>query len=203
MARQARCAAAGETYHVMARATFGRRLFVLTDDRQYFERRLADVVSRYGWSCLAYCLLGTHYHLLVSTPEANLGEGMHRLNGMYAQAFNDRHDEFGHLFRSRYKTVLVEAEGHFLELFRYIALNPVRAGLCARPSDWRWSKLSGGDWHRDAGSLSRRGRCSPALRSRPCRRSRAPTVVRGGGLRWLFRPGRGTVPRPALHGRGG
>jgi REP element-mobilizing transposase RayT len=143
MARQARCAAAGETYHVMARATFGRRLFVVTDDRQYFERRLADVVSRYGWSCLAYCLLGTHYHLLVSTPEANLGEGMHRLNGMYAQAFNDRHDEFGHLFRSRYKTVLVEAEGHFLELFRYIALNPVRAGLCARPSDWRWSSYPG------------------------------------------------------------
>jgi REP-associated tyrosine transposase len=130
---------AGATYHLTARATFGRKVFAENDDRRYFEYRLDDVVRRYEWSCKAHCLLTTHYHLLVTTPEANLDAGMHRLNGMHAQALNERHDQFGHVFRGRYRSVVVEAEGHFLELFRYIALNPVRAGLCPRPADWRWS----------------------------------------------------------------
>ena len=83
--------------------------------------------------------MGTHYHLLVTTPEPNLAEGMKRLNGMHAQAVNDRHQQFGSLFRQRYQTQLVETDGHLLAALRYIALNPVRAGLCKRPTDWRWS----------------------------------------------------------------
>ena len=139
MARRLRTQASGATYHVIANSTYGRKLFVENDDRRWFEYRLDDVVRRYEWSCLAHCLLGTHYHLLMTTPEANLGAGMQRLNGMHAQATNDRHEQFGSLFRGRYHSTLVEGEGHFLELFRYIALNPVRAGLCRHPADWRWS----------------------------------------------------------------
>jgi putative transposase len=142
MARPPRIQANGATYHVTANATFGRRLFVENDDRRWFEYRLDDVVRRYEWSCKAHCLLGTHYHLLLTTPEANLAEGMHRLNGMHAQAFNGRHAQFGALFRDRYHTKLVEAEGHFLGVLRYIARNPVRAGLCERPEDWRWSSYA-------------------------------------------------------------
>jgi REP element-mobilizing transposase RayT len=127
---------------VTANATFGRRLFLENDDRRWFEYRLDDVVQRYEWSCKAHCLLGTHYHLLLTTPEANLAEGMQRLNGMHAQAFNGRHDQFGALFRDRYHTELVEGEGHFLACLRYIALNPVRAGLCTHPADWRWSSYA-------------------------------------------------------------
>jgi putative transposase len=114
-------------------------LFRENDDRRYFELRLDDVVRRFEWSCLAHCLLGTHFHLLLTTPNANLAEGMHRLNGLHAQAFNDRHEQFGHVFQGRYHAKVVDADGHFLELFRYIALNPVRAGLCREPADWRWS----------------------------------------------------------------
>jgi putative transposase len=139
MARRLRIQASGATYHVTANSTFGRRLFIENDDRRWFEYRLDDVIRRYEWSCKAHCVLGTHYHLLVTTPEPNLAAGMKRLNGMHAQAVNDRHEQFGSLFRDRYHTVLVEGDGHLLELFRYIALNPVRAGLCKRPADWRWS----------------------------------------------------------------
>jgi hypothetical protein len=81
----------------------------------------------------------THFHILVETPDPNLARGMHRLNSTYAQAFNERHGTVGHLFESRYHSVLVESDGHLLERFRYIALNPVRAGLCAAPERWPWS----------------------------------------------------------------
>ena len=51
-----------------------------------------------GWWLYAYCLMDNHYHLLRETPEANLVRGMRRLNGVYTQAFNRRHERVGHVF---------------------------------------------------------------------------------------------------------
>ena len=143
MPRPPRIQASGATYHVSANSTFGRMLFAENDDRRWFEYRLDDVVRRCDWSCLSHCLLGTHYHLVVTTPEPNLAAGMQRLNSMHAQAFNDSHGQFGGLMRNRYHTKLVKTEAHLLEVIRYVALNPVRAGLCVRPADWRWSSYAG------------------------------------------------------------
>jgi putative transposase len=142
MPRPPRIQASGATYHVNANSTFGRMLFAENDDRRWFEYRLDDVVRRCEWSVKIHCLLGTHYHLLVTTPEPNIAVGMQRLNGMHAQAFNNRHEQFGGLIRDRYHTNLVETDAHFLATLRYIALNPVRAGLCTRPADWRWSSYA-------------------------------------------------------------
>ena len=83
--------------------------------------------------------MSTHYHLLVETPEPNLSQGMHGLNGTYARTFNRRHARNGHVFESRYKAKLVETDTYLLELVRYLALNPVRAGMCREPDEWQWS----------------------------------------------------------------
>jgi putative transposase len=80
-----------------------------------------------------------HYHLLVTTPNPDLAIGMHTLNHLYARSFNRRYKLTGHLFERRYHSVLVETDSHFIELVRYQALNPVRAGLCERADDWPWS----------------------------------------------------------------
>ena len=64
---------------------------------------------------------------------------MHRLNGLYAQAFNRRHGFKGHLFEERYWSGLVETDEHEIGLMRYIVLNPVRAGICSLPHEWAWS----------------------------------------------------------------
>ncbi len=81
----------------------------------------------------------THYHLLVRTPNPDLAAGMQRLNGHYAMGFNRRHSGRGHVFERRYASVPVTRESHLVELSRYLALNPVRAGLCDRPASWLWS----------------------------------------------------------------
>jgi REP element-mobilizing transposase RayT len=98
-----------------------------------------QVVKRFNWLCHAYCLMDNHYHLLIETPEGNLSAGMRQLNGVYTQAFNRAHRRDGHLFKGRFKAILVEKESHLLELCRYIVLNPVRAGITAQPDDYRWS----------------------------------------------------------------
>src|SRR5439155_3803614 len=64
---------------------------------------------------------------------------MQWLNGGYARGFNMYYGRKGHLFRERYHTVLVTRGEHAVEVVRYVALNPVRAGMCPSPASWRWS----------------------------------------------------------------
>jgi REP element-mobilizing transposase RayT len=116
-----------------------RALFRDDEDRAIFELLFGCVVERRGWVCYSACLMTTHYHLLVETVAADLAAGMHWLNALYAQSFNRRHGESGHVFDARYHSELVLTEAHFFATVRYIALNPVRAGLCERPKDWPWS----------------------------------------------------------------
>lgn len=128
-------------YHLTARANIGRLVFENDSERRQFLAVLTTTVNRHEWSCRAYCLLSTHYHLLVATPRPDVAAGMQYLNGRYAQWVNWSRDERGHLFDGRYHSVLVESEGHALELHRYIALNPVRAKLVPSPEEWRWSSF--------------------------------------------------------------
>ena len=139
MPRTARGELAGGIHHVTSRGNGKQTVFLDAVDRQIFVRLLRTVVMRFEWQCLTYCLMPNHYHLLVRTEEPTLGAGMHHLNGRYAQDFNRRHKCSGHLWQARYHSVRLEDEAHLPQAVGYIALNPVRAGLCARPEDWRWS----------------------------------------------------------------
>ncbi len=110
-------------------------------DRTRFVDVLGGTAERYVLIVYAWCLMPNHYHLLVETPRGNLSRAIHHLNGVYAQGFNRRHDRAGHLLEGRYKAILVQREAHLLELARYIVLNPVRAGLCDLPEEFRWSSF--------------------------------------------------------------
>lgn len=118
-------------------------MFITDVDRSAFCRRLSLVIADFSWKCRAFCLMTTHYHLLLEVPANSLQIGMHRLNGPYAQGFNLRHGRSGHLRGDRYGALAVESDGHMLRAFRYIARNPVEAGLCTAPSDWLWSSYRG------------------------------------------------------------
>ena len=95
-----------------------------------------DVAS---WSILAYCLMPNHVHLAVDAEVDQLSLAMHRVNGLYAQRFNREHGFSGHLFQGRYHAKPIRQGAHLPGSLRYVVMNPVRAGLCARPEHWRWS----------------------------------------------------------------
>jgi putative transposase len=139
MARTPRLQVPGGIYHVTAQASTGRMLFADDDERLEFLDILSALVPSRAWSCMAFCLMTTHYHLLVRTPEADLAAGMQYLNGRFGQRINFLRGEKGHLFNARYGSKFVETEQHALNAHRYIALNPVVAGIVARPEDWPWS----------------------------------------------------------------
>ena len=114
-------------------------LFINDLDRELFLGLLATISALRGWKCRGYCLMPNHYHLVLQTPNADLSAGMQRLNSEYAQCCNYFHGTDGHLFQGRFHAVLVESDWHLAELSRYLALNPVRAGLAATAREWPWS----------------------------------------------------------------
>jgi putative transposase len=79
-----------------------------------------------------------HFHLIVEIPSENLSSGMHRVNGVYARWFNERHDRSGHLFERRFSAKRIEGDEQLQNTAEYILQNPVKAGLCSNPFDWPW-----------------------------------------------------------------
>jgi putative transposase len=120
------------------RGVNGESIFLTVEDRIGYLLMLAATVARFGWLCLGYCLMGTHLHLLVETPEPNFGRGMQWLHGHYGSAFNRQHDRDGHLFQDRYHDEPILTEAHLINAVGYIAVNPLEAGLCRDPRDWPW-----------------------------------------------------------------
>ena len=139
MARALRIEYPGAVYHVTARGNERRDIFRDDDDREQFLRFLGDAVMRFGWILTDYTLMTNHFHLVLETPRPNLSRGMQWLGGIYAAWFNRKYGRSGHLFGGRFHAFLVEKEAYYLELLRYVVLNPVRAKIVARPEEYRWS----------------------------------------------------------------
>jgi putative transposase len=124
------------------RFTVQRQLFprsARTTDASLPSTHAASAESRHAWICHAYCLMTTHYHLILEATRSALSNGLCELNGMYARLFNQRHGRFGHLFADRYSTRVIGSQEYLYEACSYVLLNPVRAGLCDRIEDWPWS----------------------------------------------------------------
>lgn len=139
VSRSARNHVAGGIFHVTSRGNRSADIYVDDHCRRRFLALLTLTIERAEWKCFSYCLMTNHFHLALELETPTLSAGMHWLNGCYAQWFNRRHGFKGHLFEDRFHSEAVETESHFLEVTRYLPLNPVRAGICDHPGEWPWS----------------------------------------------------------------
>jgi putative transposase len=131
--------------------------------------------------------MSNHYHVVLQTHQPNLSRIMRQVNGVYTQTYNRRHGKVGHLFQGRFKAVLVDEDAYFLEVCRYVDLNPVRAAMVKRPHDWAWSSYRAHTaqtaqpaWL-DSGALHRRLAAQAPRRDGPSRY--AQFVAQGTGVR--------------------
>jgi REP element-mobilizing transposase RayT len=139
MARPLRVHIPGVLYHVMSRGNARQQIFLDADDYARFLARLTVTAARFGVRCRAYCLMVTHFHLLLEPNLFPLSRMMQQLNSSYSQSFNRRHERVGHLLQGRFKSPMIDGDDYFRRVLRYIALNPVRGGLVAHPAEWPWS----------------------------------------------------------------
>jgi REP-associated tyrosine transposase len=139
MPRYKRIREPGLLHHVMSRGNGRMPIFLDDVDYRKFLFILSDVLDAYDVDCWDACIMPNHYHLALTNIAPNLPEAMQHLNGEYGTWWNLRHARVGHVFQGRYKDQIVQRESYLLNLIRYIALNPVRAGLVQRPELWPWS----------------------------------------------------------------
>lgn len=129
MPRQARIDAAGVLHHVMARGIERKRIFCDDTDRTRFLERLGSLADKTHTLIYAYALMPNHFHLLLRSGPEGLSSFMRRLLTGYAINFNKRYRRAGHLFQNRYSSVVCEEDPYFMELVRYIHLNPLRGHI--------------------------------------------------------------------------
>jgi REP-associated tyrosine transposase len=129
MPRKARIDIAGALHHLIIRGIERKRIFRNDQDRDNFLSRLGRIPAESKTACYAWALLPNHAHLLLQTGQVPLATVMGRLLTGYALTFNHKYRRHGHLFQSRYKSILCQEDSYLLELVRYIHLNPLRAKM--------------------------------------------------------------------------
>ena len=129
----------GAFYYVTSRGNERKNVFKSKADGLKFLEYLESATLRYEAVIHTYCLMDTHYHLLLETPSGNLPQIMRHINGAYTTYFNVKRARSGHLFQGRYKAILVGIDEYAKALSRYIHLNPVRAKIVETPEEYAWS----------------------------------------------------------------
>jgi REP element-mobilizing transposase RayT len=142
MSRQARIRIPDGVYHVTTHGDGDMMIFEGSSEKWRLLDLLADTAKKLDWAMYAWCVMGNHYHFLLKTPEDNLSEGMHHINMMYGEWYNNARERHGHVFQDRFFSILITQDSHLLEASRYVVLNPLRAGLVAAPQEWPWSSYS-------------------------------------------------------------
>jgi len=126
-------------YHLTAHGSDARYLFLDDEDREDFLTRLAAICERFELALLSWVLLGGHYHALLRIPDARFSQALQRLHTGYARRLNKRRNRTAHLFRAHPSITLIESDRQLVAACRYLALNPVEAGIVENALDWPWS----------------------------------------------------------------
>src|SRR5688572_11918489 len=143
MPRRARIMLPGIAVHAIQRGNNQAECFFDQDDREFYLFHLARLLPRAECRLHAYCLMSNHVHLLVTPAQAEgCGVLMKNIGQLYTQYVNKRYGRSGHLWQARFRSSLVQSEDYVLACYRYIELNPVRAGLARRPDEYPWSSYA-------------------------------------------------------------
>jgi putative transposase len=124
----------GEYYHLYNRG----RIFFERENYSFFLHRMRQYLLHI-LDVVAYCLMPTHYHLLVLLKEADLSHQMQLFAISYTKAMNKRYNRVGALFQGAFQAKHVGENDYLVQLSRYIHVNPVTTGLVKQLEEWEFS----------------------------------------------------------------
>ena len=139
MPRTSRQKSSLHTYHVMLRGINKQQIFYDKEDYAYFTKLIDRFKKPCGYKLLAYCLMGNHVHLLIREGNESIGNVFRHIGSAFVYWYNLKYERTGHLFQDRFKSEPIEDEAYLLTVFRYILMNPVKAGLCRQPENYPYS----------------------------------------------------------------
>jgi putative transposase len=139
MPRKPRIHLPGGFYHIILRGNARQDIYFDSADRIAWQALLEKGLDRYEHRVHAYCWMTNHVHMALQAGAEPLARFMTYLASNYARRINCRKRRSGHLFERRYRAILVQEDSYLKELVRYIHMNPIRARMVERLSDYRWS----------------------------------------------------------------
>ena len=143
MPRRARLSLPGIPWHIIQRGNNRAVCFYSEDDYLFYLHHLEENAARFGCAVHAYVLMTNHVHLLLTPEKADsVSPLMKHLGQRYVQYVNRTYRRSGTLWEGRFRSCLTQAEDYVLACYRYIELNPVRAGMVRHPRDYRWSSYA-------------------------------------------------------------
>ncbi len=145
MARKPRIDLGGLTYHLVQRGNNRDACFYAEQDYRFYLDCIEQASDKYEVAVHAYVLMTNHVHILVSTvADGQLSSFMQHIGRRYVRYFNREYKRSGTLWEGRYKSSVIDTTQYLLACCRYIELNPVRAGMTQKPSEYPWSSAR---WH--------------------------------------------------------
>ena len=139
MPRAAREKSQSETYHIMLRGINQQQIFEDEEDYQKFIEIIKNYQAICEYKIFAYCLMGNHVHLLMEFKKEPIEQAFKRIGSKYVYWYNVKYQRKGHLFQDRFKSEPVDDDPYFLTVIRYIHQNPVKAGLCKKVEEYKYS----------------------------------------------------------------
>ena len=132
----------GASYHVMSRGIRRSAICMDSTDFEMFQLILESTMRKMPFKLHCFCMMTNHFHMQITTIDTEIWKIMKYLLSNYAKNFNHRYGYTGHLFESRYTSCIIQDPRYFLEVSRYIHLNPVKAGIVKDAFDYPYSSYA-------------------------------------------------------------
>jgi len=140
MPRLPRFVLVGQPQHIIVRGNNREPIFCADGDYRFYLEKLKLACEKHQCDLHAYVLMTNHVHLLITPHKSDgISKAMQMIGRYYVQYFNYTYKRTGTLWEGRYKATLIDSEQYALTCYRYIELNPVRAGMVDHPLDYPWS----------------------------------------------------------------
>jgi putative transposase len=144
MSRTARAAPGGHIYHVYNHGNGRLRIFNRAEDYDLFVGLLAEGQRRTRVRVLSFCVMPTHWHVIVWPREdGGLSEFMRWVSNTHVRRWHQMHRTVGggHIYQGRYRSFPIQEGEPLLKVMGYVEANALRAGLVAQAEDWKWSAV--------------------------------------------------------------
>jgi putative transposase len=149
MPRRARKYLPGYPYHIVQRGNNREACFIEPENYQFYLGLWKECGKRYGVAVHAYCLMTNHIHFLVTPENADsISRATREVGSRYGYYFNKSYKRTGTLWEGRHKSSLVQSDDYLPTCMRYIEMNPVTAGMVAKPEEYKWSSYLVNAWNR-------------------------------------------------------
>ena len=127
-------------FHIMVQGINKSKIFENSEEKKYYIKLMYSIKKEYNIKIKAYCVMDNHTHMLLNVKEIkDLSSFMHKVNTRYAQYYNKKYTRVGYVFRDRYKSQGIYSEQQLYSCIKYIHDNPVKAKICEKPEEYRYS----------------------------------------------------------------